>query len=151
MTVPIYLLFSIKLTGQTAVLSGTNYVSGSGFCFGDQQLKEGTPFISCASSGFTGEVNTYFVFWSIDGSVLSGSQVEAKYPDHIEVVTPQPGESRLNILNGTSLEVSSVACRVVAFYNGGDYAELTPLSTRESVSVVKSKYVHRVCYIHRLI
>ena len=129
-------------------MSGTNYVSGSGFCFGDQQLKEGTPFISCTSSAFPGEVDAYFVFWSIDGSVLSEGQVEAKYPNHLKAVTSQAGKSRLNILNITSLGVSSVACRIAAFYNAGDYVELTPLSTRESVSVVKSKYVHRVLSIY---
>ena len=128
-------------------MSGTNYVSGSGFCFGDQQLKEGTPFISCTSSGFTGEVDAYFVFWSIDGSVLSEGQVEAKYPNHLKAVTSQAGKSRLNILNITSLGVSSVACRIVAFYNAGDFVGLTPLSTRKSISVVNSKYIVYIIYI----
>ena len=129
-----------NLLGQTAVLSGTNYVSGSGFCFGDQQLKEGTPFIACTPSGFTGPVASYSILWSIDGgSVLNGDEVELAYPDRFDAVTPQAEEFRLNILNATSLGVSSVACRIRGVNSIGDEVGATPLSTPENISVVNSK------------
>ena len=130
----------LNLLGQTAVLSGTNYVSGSGFCFGDQQLKEGTPFIACTASGFTEPVASYSILWSIDGgSVLNGDELELAYPDHFDAVTPKPGEFRLNILNVTSLGVSSVACRLRGINSIGDDVGATPLSTPENISVVSSK------------
>ena len=130
----------LNLLGQTAILSGTNYVSGSGFCFGDQQLKEGTPFISCTASGFTGNVTSYAVFWTINGVTdLSVDRVEVMYPNQLDAVsTPQLNEFQLNILNVTSLRVSSVACRI-AGNNGPIQVGVTPLSTVESISVVNSK------------
>ena len=120
-------------------MSGTNYVSGSGFCFGDQQLKEGTPFISCTSSGFTGDVANYNIFWFINGgsSALTEVQVSSMYP--VDAGNPQPGESRLNISDVNSLGVSSVACRISALDSGGIQVGITPLSTPESISVVDSK------------
>ena len=129
----------LNLLGQTAVLSGTNYVSG-GFCFGDQQLKEVTPFISCTSSGFTGNVTSYAVFWTInDVSDLTEGQVELMYPNQLDAVTtPQLNEFQLNILNVTSLGVSSVACSI-AGYSGRIQVGVTPISTVESISVVNSK------------
>ena len=128
-----------NLLGQTAVLSGTNYVSGSGFCFGDQQLKEGTPFISCTSSGFAGIVTRYSEFWTINGvSDLSEEKVELVYPNQIDAGNPQLNEFRLNILNVTSLGVSSVACRISAF-NGVSQVGVTSLSTVESIFIVNSK------------
>ena len=129
-----------NLLGQTAVLSGTNYVSGSGFCFGDQQLKEGTPFILCTASGFTRNVTTYVVFWTINAvSDLTVEQVELMYPNQIDAVnTPQLNEFQLSFLNVTSVGVSSVACRISAF-NGAVPLGVTPLSTVESISIVNSK------------
>ena len=65
--VTILILLSVALLlGQTTMLNGTNYASGSGFCFGDQQLKEGPPFISCAHSGFSGTIAALTTFWSFD-------------------------------------------------------------------------------------
>ena len=119
-------------------MSGTNYVSGSGFCFGDQQLKEGTPFISCTSSGFTGEVTVYNIQWFINSgsSALNEVQVSSMYL--VDAGNPQPGEFRLNILNVTCLGVSSVACRILALDSDG-FVRLTPLSTLGNISVVDSK------------
>ena len=130
----------LNMLGQTAILSGTNYIRGSGFCFGDQQLKEGTPFISCTASGFTGNVTSYAVFWTINGgSDLTVEQVELMYPNQLDAVsTPQLNEFRLNILNVTSLGVSSVACSISAF-SGRVQLGITPLSTVEIISVVNSK------------
>jgi hypothetical protein len=121
-------------------LSGTNYVSGSGYCFGDQQLKEGTPNISCTSSGFPPEAALYTVLWSIDGSLLAEGQIASTYSGRIDVATPQAGNFRLDIVNVTSLGVSSVACRITAFNSSGDQVGRTPLSTPESISVDSSKY-----------
>ena len=127
------------LLGQTAVLSGTNYVNGSGFCFGDQQLKEGAPFISCTASGFPGMVTRYSEFWSINNvSDLSEEKVELMYPNQIDAGNPQLNEFRLNILNVTSLGGTSVACRMSAF-NGVSQVGVTSLSTVESIFIVNSK------------
>ena len=121
-------------------MSGTNYVNGSGFCFGDQQLKEGTPFISCTSSGFTGDVANYNIFWFINGasSALTEVQVNSMYP--VDAGSPQPGEFRLNISDVTNLGVSSVACRMAAVDSGGIQVGITPISPiRESIFVVDCK------------
>ena len=97
----ILILLSIALLlGQTAMLNGTNYASGSGFCFGDQQLKEGPPFISCTHSGFTGTVATLTTIWTFDGGTfLSEAAVDSMFAGRIDAVNMEPVEERLNILN----------------------------------------------------
>ena len=146
----------LNLLGQTAVLSGTNYVSGSGFCFADQQLQKGTPFISCTASGFTGEVDTYDMRWFInDGSVaLIESEVRDMYP--IIAERTSAGESRLNITNINSLGVSSVACRISADDKNGNQLGPAVRSTSENISVVNSRqtaqyfiiYIYIFMYIY---
>ena len=123
------------------MLTGTNYASGSGFCFGDQQLKEGPPFISCTHSGFTGTVATLITIWSFDGgsTFLSGDAVDSMFAGRIDAVNMEPVEERLNIVNVTNLGVSSVACRITASAANGDNLGQTPPSTAESISVVNSK------------
>ena len=138
----ILILFSVALyLGQTAMLSGTNYASGSGFCFGDQQLKEGPPFISCTHSGFTGTVAALNIIWSFDGgsTFLNEASVDSMFAGRIDAVNMQPVEGRLNILNVTNLGVSSVACRITASAANGDNLGQTLVSTAESISVVNSK------------
>jgi hypothetical protein len=127
-----------QVCGQTAVLSGTNYVSGSGFCFGDQQLKEGTAFISCTASGFTGEVDTYDIRWFINGGsdALIESEVQGMYP--VIAVPTSEGESRLNITNVNSLGVSSVACRISADDRNGNQLGPAVRSASENISVVNT-------------
>ena len=129
------------MLGETALLSGTNYASGSGFCFGDQQLKEGTPFISCAHSGITGNITTLSIVWSLDGgsTFLNEAAVDSMFAGRIEAVNMQPVEGRLNILNVTNLGVSSVVCRITALDAGGTVLGQTPPSTVGSISVVNSK------------
>ena len=140
--VMILILFSVsQLLGQTALLSGTNYASGSGFCFGDQQLKEGPPFISCTHSGFTGTVAALSIAWTFDGTstVPNGDAVDSMFAGRIDAVNMQPVGGRLNILNVTNLGVSSVACRITAFDDVGTFLGQTPLSATASISVVNSK------------
>ena len=140
--VMILILFSVsQLLGQTALLSGTNYASGSGFCFGDQQLKEGTPFISCTHSGFTGTVASLTIAWTFDGTLTfpNEASVDSMFSGCIDAVNMQPVEGRLNILNVTNLGVSSVACRITAFDDGGILLGQTPLSATANISVVNSK------------
>ena len=139
--VMILILLSVALhLGQTALLTGTNYASGSGFCFGDQQLKEGTPFISCTHSGFTGTVAALTTTWSFDGSsFLNEAAVDSMFAGRIDAVNIQPVEGRLNILNVTNLGVSSVACRITAFDDVGTFLGQTPPITAENISVVNSK------------
>jgi hypothetical protein len=121
-------------------LNGTNYVSGSGFCFGDQQMKEGTPLITCTSSGFPPEANFYAILWSIDNSRLSEAQVNAMYPGRINAMpTQQAGEFQLSILNVTSLGVSTVACRITALNSSFDQVGRTPETAQERISVIYSK------------
>ena len=122
------------------MLSGTNYASGSGFCFGDQQLKEGTPFISCTHSGFTGTVATLTTLWFFDGGTfLSEAAVNSMFAGRIDAVNMEPVEGRLNILNVTNLGVSSVACRITAFDGGFNILGQTPLSATANISLVNSK------------
>ena len=139
----------LHLLGQTAVLSGTNYVSGSGFCFGDQQLKEGTPFLSCTSSGFPGEVTAYTIRWLVDGgSALTEAQVQGMYPV-IAVLTSQ-GASQLNILNVTSLGVSSIACRISGEDSEGRRVLEPVISTSENIFVVSGRQTAQyfiACYL----
>ena len=112
-----------------------------GFCFGDQQLKEGTPFISCTHSGFTGTVDALSIAWTFDGnSTLSNeAAIENMFAGRIDAVNMEPVEGRLNILNVTNLGVSSVACRIVALDGGGTFLGQTPLSATADISVVNSK------------
>ena len=138
----ILILLSVaQLLGQTAMLNGTNYASGSGFCFGDQQLKEGTPFISCTHSGFTGTVAFLTIAWTFDGTSTfpNGDAVNSMFAGRIDAVNMQPVEGRLNILNVTNLGVSSVACRITAFDNSSTLLGQTPLSAIAIISVVNSK------------
>ena len=123
------------------MLSGTNFASGSGFCFGDQQLNEGPTFISCTHSGFTGTVAFLTTTWSFDGgsTFLSENSVDSMFAGHIDAVNMEPVEERLNILNVTSLGVSSVACRIIAADNSSGLLGQTPLSAAASISVVNSK------------
>ena len=129
------------MLGQTATLTGTNYASGSGFCFGDQQLKEGTPFISCAHSGFTGNITTLNILWSLDGgsTFFNEVSVDSMFAGRIDAVNMEPAGGRLNILNVTNLGVSSVVCRITAFDDGGNLLGQTPPSAVASISVVNSK------------
>ena len=136
------IIFSVALySGQTAMLTGTNFASGSGFCFGDQQLKEGPPFISCTHSGFSGTVASLSTFWTFDGgsTFLNEASVDSMFAGRIDAVNMEPVEGRLNILNVTNLGVSSVACRITASAANGDFLGQTPPSTAESISVVNSK------------
>ena len=138
----ILILLSIALLlGQTAMLSGTNFASGSGFCFGDQQLKEGPPFISCTHSGFNGTVAFLSTLWSLDGgsTFLSEAAVDSMFAGRIDAVNMEPVEGRLNILNVTTLGVSSVACRITAFDDRVNVLGQTPLLTTADISVVNSK------------
>ena len=117
-------------------MNGTNYVSGSGFCFGDQQLKEGSPFILCTASGFPGEVILYNIRWIINngGSTFTAIQLQGMYP--VDTVFTQERVSQLNILNVTSLGVSSVVCRISGENIGGIQLAGPVLSTSENVFVV---------------
>ena len=137
----------LNLLGQTAVLSGTNYVSDSGFCFGDQQLKEGSAFISCtaSNSGFLGEVDTYDIRWFINGGslALTGTQVQDMYP--VTAERTSEGASRLNITNVNSLGVSSVACRISADDRNGNQLGPAVRSTSENISVVNSRQTAQYC------
>ena len=140
--VMILILLSVALLlGQTAMLTGTNYASGSGFCFGDQQLKEGTPFVSCTHSGFSGTVAFLSTLWSFDGgsTFLNEASVDSMFAGRIDAVNMEPVEVRLNIVNVTNLGVSSVACRITASAANGDPLGNTPLSATANISVVNSK------------
>ena len=121
-------------------MSGTNFVNGSGLCFGDQQMKEGTPFIVCTPSGFPPDAVNYGILWTLDGSQLGLGAVNSMYPDRIDALDSQAGVFRLNILNVTSFGVSSVACSISALNSSFVQVGVTPTSAPENISVVSGKY-----------